>query len=187
MRRDGFVADDVFEGLDGSGKIAGTHLLIAERDAEQRLARLEGQALFDLVGGKLHLVLVLVDAGAMVVDHRGVGRVHAEGGIELVEGLLVHAVDAEGDAGDHADVPVVAGGLQKMLDAVAGGLFFAAGEQHVDAVEIGFDGAGVELERFVEGAAGFEDVHLAAEAVACVLEVSDAEAGPAGGVVLVLA
>ena len=41
-------------------------------------------------------------------------------------------------------------------------------------------------ERLVEGAAGFEDVHLAAEAVARVLQVGDAEAGPAGGVVLVL-
>ena len=81
----------------------------------------------------------------MVVDHRRVGGVHAEGGVELVEGFVVHAVDAEGDAGDHADVPVVAGGLEEVFDAVAGGLFFAAGEEHVDAVEIGFDGAGVEV------------------------------------------
>ena len=65
-------------------------------------------------------------------------------------------------------------------------LFFAAGEEHVDAVEVGFDGAGIEGEGLVEGAAGFEDVHLAAEAVASVLEVGDAEAGPAGGVLLVL-
>ena len=89
-------------------------------------------------------------------------------------------------AGDHADVPVVAGGLEEMFDAVAGGLFFTAGEQHIDAVEIGFDGAGIELESFIEGAAGFEEMHLAAEAVASVLEVGDAEAGPAGGVVFVL-
>ena len=122
----------------------------------------------------------------MVVDHRGVGGVHAERGVELVEGFVVHAVDAEGDAGDQADVPVVACGLEEVLDAVAGGLFFAAREEHVDAVEIGFDGAGIELEGFVEGAAGFEDVHLAAEAVARVLKVGDAEAGPAGGVVFVL-
>ncbi len=150
------------------------------------MAGLEGEAFFDLVGGELHLVLVLVDAGAVVVDHGRVGRVHAEGGVELLEGFLVHAVDAEGMAGDHADVPVVACGLEEVFDAVAGGLFFAAREEHVDAVEIGFDGAGIELEGFVEGAAGFEDVHLAAEAVAGVLQVRDAEAGPAGGVVVVL-
>ena len=122
----------------------------------------------------------------MVVDDGRVGWVHAERGVELLEGFFVHAVDAEGLAGDEADVPVVACGLEEVFDAVAGGLFFAAGEEHVDAVEIGFDGAGVELEGLVEGAAGFEDVHLAAEAVAGVLQVRDAEAGPAGGVVFVL-
>ncbi len=114
-------------------------------------------------------------------------RVEAERGVELVERFLVHAVDAEGLAGDEVDVPVVGGGLEEVLDAVAGGLFFAAGEEHVDAVEVGFGGAGVEREGLVEGAAGFEDVHLAAEAVAGVLEVGDAEAGPAGGEVLILA
>ena len=64
--------------------------------------------------------------------------------------------------------------------------FLAAGEQHVDAVEIGLDRAGIELERLVEGAAGFEHMHLAAQAVARVLEMRDAEAGPRGGVILVL-
>ena len=38
----------------------------------------------------------------------------------------------------------------------------------------------------VEGAAGFEDVHLTAQAVARVLQVRDAEAGPGGRVVGVL-
>ena len=112
--------------------------------------------------------------------------VHAEGGVELLEGLVVHAVYAEGLAGYEADVPVVAGSLEEVFDAVAGGFFFAAGEKHVDAVEVGFDGAGVEGESFVEGAAGFEDVHLAAEAMAGVLEMSDAEAGPGGRILLVL-
>ncbi len=186
MRRDDVVADYVFEGFDGLGEIAGAHLLVAERDAEERLARFEGKTFFDLVGGELELVLILIDAGAVVVDHRGVGGVHAERGVELVQGLVVHAVDAEGDAGDHADVPVVAGRLEEVFDAVAGGLFFAAGEQHVDAIEIGLDGAGVEGEGFVEGAARFEHVHLAAEAVARVLEMGDAEAGPGGSVVFVL-
>ena len=51
MRRDGVVADDVFEGLDGLGEIAGAHLLVAERDAEEGLAGFEGEAFFDLVGG----------------------------------------------------------------------------------------------------------------------------------------
>jgi hypothetical protein len=104
----------------------------------------------------------------------------------LFESLFIHAIDAEGLAGDEADVPVVAGGLEEIFDAVTGGFFFSAGEEHVDAVEVGFDGAGVELEGLVEGAAGFEEMHLAAEAVAGVLEVGDAEARPAGGVVVVL-
>jgi hypothetical protein len=126
-------------------QVAEAHLLVAERDAQQRLARLQREALFDLVAGQLQLVLVLVDAGAVVVDHRGVGGVQAQRGVELLERLVVHAVDAQGLAGDEVDVPVVGGGLQQVLDAVAGGLFFAAREQHVDAVEVGFDRAGVEL------------------------------------------
>ena len=70
MRRRGVVADDAFEGLDGAGEVAVAHLLVAERDAEEGLARLEGEAFFDLIGGELELVLVLVDAGAVVVDDR---------------------------------------------------------------------------------------------------------------------
>ncbi len=89
-------------------------------------------------------------------------------------------------AGDEVDVPVVGGGLEEGFDAVAGGLFFAAGEEHVDAIKVGFDGAWIERKGLVEGAAGFEDVHLAAEAVRGVLEMGDAEAGPAGGEVGVL-
>ena len=44
---------------------------VAERDAEQWLFGLEGEALFELVGGEFELVLVLEDAGAIVVDQRG--------------------------------------------------------------------------------------------------------------------
>jgi hypothetical protein len=186
MRRVALVGDDGLEGCDGAGEVAEAHLLIAEGDSEEGLAGFEGEAFLDLVAGELELVLILVDAGAVVVDDGGVGGVEAERGVELVEGLLVEAVDAEGEAGDEVDVPVVGGGLEEVLDAVAGGLFFSAREQHVDAVEVGLDGAGVELEGVVEGAAGLEDVHLSAEAVARVLEVGDAEAGPCGGVVLVL-
>ena len=51
MRRDCLVADDVFEGFDGAGEVAGAHLLVAEGDAEEGLAGLEGEAFFDLVGG----------------------------------------------------------------------------------------------------------------------------------------
>ena len=130
--------------------------------------------------------MILVDAGAVVVDECGVGWIHTKREVELVEGFLVHAVDAEGLSGDEVDVPVVACGLEEVFDAVARGLFFTAGEEHVDAVEVGFDGAGIKLEGFIEGAAGFEDVHLATEAVAGILKVGDAEAGPAGGVELVL-
>src|ERR1019366_6992168 len=65
-------------------------------------------------------------------------------------------------------------------------LFFPAREQHVDAIKISFDGAGVELQGFVKGAASFDDMHLAAQAVPGVLEMRDAEAGPSGRVILVL-
>ena len=87
---------------------------------------LEREALLQLFFGELELVLILVDAGAVVVDHGGIGGVQAERAIELVEGLLIHAVHAERDAGDHVDVPVVGGGAEKVLDAVAGALFFSA-------------------------------------------------------------
>jgi hypothetical protein len=60
-------------------------------------------------------------------------------------------------------------------------LFFAAGEEHVDAVEIGFDGARVEFKGVVEGFAGGHDVEVAAESVTDILELGDAEAGPGGG------
>ena len=84
------------------------------------------------------------------------------------------------------NIPVVGGGLQQVLDAVARGLLFAAGQQHVDAIEVGLDRAGIELERLVEGAAGFEHVHLAAQPVARVLEMRDAQAGPGGRILIVL-
>jgi hypothetical protein len=45
-------------------QIAGAHLLIAAGDAQKRLARLEGEPFFDLVCGKLELILVLGDARA---------------------------------------------------------------------------------------------------------------------------
>ncbi len=54
------------------GEVAGAHLLVAERDAEEGLAGLEGEAFLDLVGGELELILILVDAGAVVVDDGGV-------------------------------------------------------------------------------------------------------------------
>ena len=135
----GVVADDVFEGFNGLGKVAGSHLLVAERDSKQRLTRLKREALFDLVGGQLHLILVLIHTGAMVVDHGRVRRVHAQRGIELLECLVVHAIDAQRLARDKPDIPIIACGLEKVFDAVAGGLLFAPREEHVDAVEIGFD------------------------------------------------
>ncbi len=79
------------------------------------------------------------------------------------------------------NVPVVAGSREQVGDAVAGRLFFTTGEQHVNAVEVGLGGGGVELEGLVEGARGAHDVDLAAEAVAHVLKLGDAQAAPAGG------
>ena len=105
--------------------------------------------------------------------------IELERAVELVERLVVHAVAAQREAGDHVHVPVVGRGGEQVGDAVARRLLFAAREQHVDAVEIGLGRGGIELERLVEGAARVHDVNLAAESVARVLQLGDAEAGPA--------
>ena len=97
------------------------------------------------------------------------------------EGFGVHAVAAECEAGDHVDVPVVCCGGEQVGDAVAGRLFFAAGEEHVNAVEIGLGGGGIEAESLVKGAACVHEVDLAAKAVAGILQLCDAQATPAGG------
>ena len=52
------------------GRSPVSHLLVAERGAQKRLAGFEGETFFDLVCGELKLVLILIDAGAVVVDHR---------------------------------------------------------------------------------------------------------------------
>ena len=148
--------------------------MVAERDAQQRLARLQREALLDLVAGELELVLILIDARAVVVDDGGIGGVQAQRDVELFERFVVEAVDAQREAGDQVDVPVVGGGGQQVFDAVAGGFLFAAREQHVDAVEVGLDRAGIEQQCLVKGAAGFNDMHLAAQAVARVLQMGDA-------------
>ena len=83
------VGDDCFEGVDGAVQVAQAHVLVAERDAQQRLAGLKGEALLDLFSGELELVLILIDARAMVVDHGGIGGVEAEREVELVERFLV--------------------------------------------------------------------------------------------------
>ncbi len=157
------------------------HLLVAGGGAEQRMARLEGEALFKLVAGQLDLVLIVIDAGAVVVEDGRAGRVELEGAAEVRERFVVHAVAAQRDAGNHVDVPVVGRGGEQVGDPMAGRLFFAARKQHVNAVEIGLGGSGVELEGFVEGAARAHHVNLAAKAVARILQLGDAEAGPRGG------
>ena len=99
------------------------------------------------------------------------------GGALNWSGFCVHTVDAEGDAGMRT-IPVVAGGLERFR-CRGGRTLFAAGEKHMGAVEFASTEPG-SGEGFVEGSARFEDVHLAAKACGGVLEVGDAEAGPAG-------
>ena len=72
------VCDDLLEGFDGALQVAEAHLLVAEGDAQQRLARLQGEALFDLLAGQFELVLILVDARAVVVDDGGVGGIESQ-------------------------------------------------------------------------------------------------------------
>ena len=62
------VANHALQNLDGRVEIAQPHLLVAGRGAQQRMARLERQAFFQLVAGQLDLVLIVVDAGAVVVE-----------------------------------------------------------------------------------------------------------------------
>ena len=107
-----------------------------------------------------------------------VGGVELERAAELVERLVVHAVAAQRDAGHHVHVPVVGRAGEQVGDAVARRLLFAAREQHVDAVEIGLGRCGIELERLVEGAARVHHVNLPAKAVARILQLGDAQAGP---------
>ena len=67
---------------------------------------------------------------------------------------------------------------EQVGDAVARRLFFAAREQHVNAVEIGFGRGGIEAERLIKGAARVHHVNLAAEAVAHILQLGNAQAAP---------
>ena len=62
------VANHALQNLDGRVQVAQAHLLVAGGGAQQRMARLESQAFFKLVAGQLDLVLIVVDAGAMVVE-----------------------------------------------------------------------------------------------------------------------
>jgi hypothetical protein len=71
------VAYDAFQNANGLIDIAEAHLLITVRGAQKRMARLESQTLFKFIAGKLNLVLIVVYAGAMVVEDGGadgVGR-----------------------------------------------------------------------------------------------------------------
>ena len=74
MRSEIVVANHALQNLDGRVQVAQAHLLVAGRGAQQRMARLQRQAFFQLVAGQLDLVLVVIDAGAMVIENRRVGR-----------------------------------------------------------------------------------------------------------------
>ena len=175
------VVNHAFQNLNGFVEMAEAHLLVAGGGAQQGMARLQGQALLQFVAGQLDLVLIVVDAGAVVVKDGRAGGVELEGAAELLQRLVVHAVAAQGDAGHHVHVPVVGGAGEQVGDAVARRLLFSAREQHVDAVEVGLGGGGIQAERLIEIAACVHDVNLAPEAVADVLELGDAQPAPAGG------
>jgi hypothetical protein len=101
--------------------------------------------------------------------------------LNSLERLVVHAVAAQRNAGHHVHVPVVGRAGEQVGDAVPRRLLFAAREQHVNAVEIGLGRSRIELERLVEGAARAHHVNLPAEAVARILQLGNAQAGPSGG------
>src|SRR5690349_14402559 len=81
------------------------------------MAGLERKAFVQFVSGQLELVLIVVDAGTMVIEDCGVGGVQLQGAVEFAESL-------------------------------------------------------------VEGTARVDDMNLAAETVASILELGDAQAGP---------
>ena len=83
MRSDSVVANHALENLDGRVEIAQAHLLVARRGAQQRMARLEREALLQLIAGQLDLILIVIDAGAMVVENGRVGRIQLERAVEL--------------------------------------------------------------------------------------------------------
>ncbi len=69
------VANHAFEDPDCLLEIAHAHLLIAGRRTQQRMARLECEALLQLITGQFNLVLIVVDTRTVVVKDRGIGRV----------------------------------------------------------------------------------------------------------------
>ena len=150
------------------------------------MTRLERKTLLEFVAGQLNLVLVVIDARAVVVEDGRVGGIELERTVELEQRLVVHAVAAQRDAGDHVHVPVVGGAGEQVGDAVARRLLFAAREQHVDAIEIRLRRRGIELERLIEGAPRVHHVNLSAESVAHILQLGDAEAAPSRGKLRIL-
>ena len=101
------------------------------------MARFQRETLLELVAGQFDLILVVVDARAMVVEDRRVGGVQLESAVELQQRFVVHAVAAQREAGHHVDVPVVGCAREQVRDAVTRRFLFAARKQHVNAVEIG--------------------------------------------------
>ena len=178
MRRTGLVGDDALQRFDRAGEVAKTHLLVAERNAQQRLARLQREAFLDLVAGQLELVLILVHARAMVVDDGGVDGLSRSEVLNWSSASSYRPSMRSVRPATRWTFQSLAADCEQVLDAVAGGFLFAAGEQHVDAVEIGLHRAGIELQGLVEGAASFQHMHLAAQAMARILQMRDAKAGP---------
>ena len=107
--------------------------------------------------------------------------------VELQQRLVVHAVAAQRDAGHHVHVPVVGRAGQQIRNAVPRRLLFAARQQHVNAIEIGFGRGRVQLERLVECAPRMHHVNLPAESVTHILQFRNAQPAPTGRKLRILA
>ena len=83
------------------------------------MARLEGQAFFQFVSGQLQLVLIVINAGAVVIENGRIGGVQLECAAERDQRFVIHAVAAQRHAGHHVHVPVVGRRGQQVGDAVA--------------------------------------------------------------------
>ena len=174
----GIVGDHALQYCHGRVQIAHPHLLITGGSAQQRMARLQRQAFFQLVAGQLDLILIVIDSCAMVVEDRGVGRVQLERAHELVQRFFVHAVSAQRNSGHHVHVPIVGRAGQQAGNAVPRRLLLAARKQHIDTIEIRFGRCRIELQRLVECTARAHYVNLPAKSVTRVLQFGDAQPGP---------
>ena len=78
------------------------------------MPRLQCQPFFQLVPSQLDLVLIVIDSGAVVIQHGGIGGIQLERTIEFGQRFVVHSVAPQRHPGHHVDVPVVGRGGQQI-------------------------------------------------------------------------